>query len=130
MQTNACHQTGPHDSGGMLPTVLVIIAALTDSQRQQLQDFARKRMGRLSRSPGLARFLAQQSPDDLVNSALEKLLLGDVDAGHIFKSRSWFRAFPHTGTKRMENQITELISLPVSNCHFGKVRIDLFHFGH
>ena len=73
----ACNN-GSHEPASAPPTVLEIVTALTELQQQQLRDFARKRIRRLSRSPGLARFLTSQTPEDLVNSALEKLLLGKV----------------------------------------------------
>src|SRR5665213_4279056 len=78
MQANACNNNGPHESGSSLPTALQLVTALTEEQKQQLRDFAGKRMRRIAGTPGMDRFLAGARPDDFVNAALEKALLGDT----------------------------------------------------
>jgi hypothetical protein len=78
MQANAGNNNGPHESGSSLPTALQLVTALTEEQKQQLRDFAGKRMRRIAGTPGMDRFLAGARPDDFVNAALEKALLGDT----------------------------------------------------
>lgn len=73
------NQTGPQ--GGVLPTALELISALTEAQYQQLHRFAAKRLQRLAGSPGRQRLRGMLSSGDLVNQAIEKVLLGDQHPG-------------------------------------------------
>jgi hypothetical protein len=61
-----------------LPTVLQLLTDLPDKQRQQLRGFARRRWQRLLRLSNNSSRLASHNPDELVNAALAKVLLGDI----------------------------------------------------
>lgn len=68
------HQT---QTGGALPTAAQLLASLTEAQHQLLMDFAAKRLQRLATSASRQRLLGALTPGDLVNQAIEKVLLGE-----------------------------------------------------
>lgn len=118
MQKQACNN-GPHETDSALPTVLQIVTALTESQHQALRDFASKRIRRLSRSPGMARYLAGHAPDDLVNSALEKLLLGDVNPKQGRKLAAKHRHDPELFLQCVMGIINSNLSNAVNSAEFS-----------
>jgi hypothetical protein len=68
------HQKQP---SGLLPTASQLLASLTQPQHQLLTDFAAKRLQRLATSASRQRLLGSLTPGDLVNQAIEKVLLGE-----------------------------------------------------
>lgn len=120
MQTNACNTIGPHPAGSALPTALQLVTALTEAHRQQLLDFAAKRMWRVRRSPGMERFLAGKTPGDLVNSALEKLLLGDTHPKKgrqlPVKNRQSLEAFLHCVRNVINSELSNAITALETTC--------------
>ena len=76
MKKNITPKNGPlKDSDGH--SVSELLAALTTSQYQHLARFARWRLHAVSSSRRLRQCLAVVDPEDLVNEALVKVLLGD-----------------------------------------------------
>ena len=74
-------QNGPRQAGSGLPTALDLVTALTEEQHHQLHGFAVKRLRRLASNPKLQRLLGLLCPGDLINQAIEKVLLGDQHPG-------------------------------------------------
>jgi hypothetical protein len=75
----ACTRQGRQtNANNSLPSALELLRALTEEQHQRLRAFARKRLDRAALRPNLQRLLAGATPEDLVDAALEKLLLGDT----------------------------------------------------
>lgn len=118
MQQPACNEA-PHESSRALPTALELVTNLNEAQRQQLREFARKRMRRLIRSPGMSRYLVRHSPDDLVNSALEKLLAGDVHSDQGRKLPAKHRGDPELFLQWVMGTINSLLSNAVRGAEFS-----------
>ena len=120
MQTNACNTIGPHPAGSALPTALQLVTALTEAHQQQLLDFAAKRIRRVRRSLGMERFLAGKTSADLVNGALEKLLLGDTHpkkGRHLpVKNRQSLETFLHGVRNVINSELSNAVTALETTC--------------
>lgn len=77
MQTPACNNNGPSSLASCpYQTVSAAIAALSTQDHHWLSRFTARRLRRLRRHAGLARYLAGTEPSDLIDEAFQRLQTG------------------------------------------------------
>ena len=72
------------------PSAAQLLEAITPKQEQQLTNFARRRLSRINGGERLRQFFCSLSPEDLVQDAKYKVLLGEEvpGAGRRLKARN------------------------------------------
>lgn len=95
-----------------------LTAALTTQQWTSLEQFAEKRLRRVTRSPVRQRLYALHCPRSLVHTAIEQFVLGDVDLPGGRKLKPQQRSGPDTFVPAIQAVVNSLLSHMLEKCEF------------
>jgi hypothetical protein len=99
-------------------TVIELTAALTSQQWTNLEQFAEKRLRRVTRSPVRQRLYALHCPRSLIHTAIEVFALGDVDLPGGRKLKPHQRSSSETFVLAIQAVVNSLLSHIVEQSEF------------